>query len=110
MNQNRPDLPPPPPPAQYYNPSEQPGHSKAVGSLVLGICAMVTGMGIILGIISIVMAAQARKEGYVGGLATAGMVLSIISIALSVLVVACVCAIIFSVANDDSFWHWIYWW
>ena len=105
-NQNPHGFPPapPPPPAHYFRDGRQPGQDKAVGSLVLGICAMVTGLGIILGIIGIVMAVQARKDGYVGGLATAGLVLSIISLALTALAIACICAFVLSIPHQTIFW------
>ena len=78
---------------------QQPGHGKAVASLVLGIIALVATwfyVGLILGIVGIVLALGARKEGFVGGMATAGLVLSIIAVALSALWTVCaimVCSI-----------------
>ena len=58
---------------------KQPGQGAATGSLVCGIIAVVcwffgytTIVSLILGIIGLVMASKAKKEGYVGGMRTAG--------------------------------------
>lgn len=89
---------PPPPPPQYpggYPPPQgpQPGKNQAVGALVCGIASAVLGLffsyfsfpallGIGLGIVGIVLAVQARKILPMGqaGMATAGLVLSIIGL------------------------------
>jgi len=62
-------------------------HGKAVASLVLGIVGILfwfSGMGsiisIVVGIIGIVLASQAKKAGNTEGIRTAGFVLSIISL------------------------------
>ena len=88
----------------YPTPCEQPGtNGKAVASLVMGICSLLVWLlfltndfdafsflSIPLGIISIVMGAVAKKEirrttpGGSTALATAGIVCSIISLALDV--------------------------
>lgn len=65
-------------------PVKQPGDGKATGSLVCGIISLFFA-GIILGIVAIVMGMQAKKEGFVGGKATAGIVLGVIGIAGTVL-------------------------
>ena len=57
----------------------QPGQGAAVASLVLGIVGLFFA-GIILGIIGLSMASKAKNAGYVGGLRTAGFVLSLISL------------------------------
>lgn len=70
-----------------------------VASLVIGIIALVVGLfinmpvGIIAGVIAIVLGALGRKNGQ-GGVATAGMVLGIIAVALcAVTYIAClICA------------------
>ncbi|MDR2168279.1 MAG: hypothetical protein LBE35_10610 [Clostridiales bacterium] len=68
----------------YHSPP--PGQGKATAALVLGILSIVmSGVGLVLGIIGIFMAKGARDEGFTGGFATAGMVLSIIGISLSFL-------------------------
>ncbi len=68
----------------------------AVASLVLGICALVfpfIGLGwlsLVLGIVGIILGALGRKDPQKKGMATAGMVMSIIAVALSVVVmIAC---------------------
>jgi len=80
--------------------NNSPGQNKAVASLVLGIVALLliwfgysVIVSIILAIVGIVMGINARKELPPGdsGLATAGMVCSIIALVLSCIVfVACV--------------------
>ena len=69
----------------------------AVASLVLGICSLVfpfIGLGwlsCILGIVGIILGALGRKNPEKKGMATAGMVMSIISVALGILMwLACV--------------------
>ena len=58
-----------------------------VASLVLGIASIVIGMfintwvGVIAGVVGIILAAVAKKKGQ-GGVATAGLVLSIIGVAI----------------------------
>ena len=80
-----------------------PGKGKAIASLVLGFCACVfawMGYGALLAIaasiVGIILGVQARKEMPAGkaGMATAGLVLSIIALALSSIVfIACVACI-----------------
>ena len=69
----------------------------ALASLVLGICSLVfpfIGLGwlsCILGIVGIILGALGRKNPEKKGMATAGMVMSIISLALGILMwLACV--------------------
>ncbi|MCL2227345.1 MAG: DUF4190 domain-containing protein [Oscillospiraceae bacterium] len=62
------------------------GKGMAIASLVLGILSVLDPtfiFGIIMGIVGIVLAVMAKKKGYIGGMATAGMVLSIIGVALN---------------------------
>lgn len=69
----------------------------AIASLVLGILAIIlslTGAGgifaVILGIIGIILGVLGRKDPERKGMATAGLVMSIISVALGILLfVAC---------------------
>lgn len=86
-------------PSSYsHNNGSQPGHGAAVASLVLGIIAVVMWFfgyssiaSVILGIIGLVCASNAKKAGFTGGLATAGFVLSLIGlIGGAVVLVACV--------------------
>lgn len=69
----------------------------AVASLVLGICALVfpfIGLGwlsVLIGIVGIILGALARKDESKRGMATAGIVMSIIAVALGVVTwIACV--------------------
>ena len=64
-----------------------PGKGAAVASLVLGIIGVVlwffgysSAISVILGIIGLVLAANSKKAGFVGGVRTAGFVLSLISL------------------------------
>ena len=74
-----------------------PGKGAATASMVLGIIAVVLwffGYGalvsVILGIIGLVLAGNAKKAGYNGGMRTAGFVLSLIGlIGGAVFFVAC---------------------
>jgi len=62
-------------------PVHQPGKSKAIASLVLGICAMVVPipiLDIIMGVVGLALASMAGNEGYRGGIRTGGLVCSII--------------------------------
>lgn len=90
-----------------------PGKGAAIASMVLGIVGVVLwffGYGailsVILGIVGLILAGNAKKAGFVGGIATAGTVLSIISlVGGAIFLVACVaCAGVLSsigfTAND----------
>lgn len=72
----------------------------AVASLVLGICSLVfpfIGLGwlsVLIGIVGTVLGALGRKKAEKQGMATAGMVMSIISIALGLIMwIACAACI-----------------
>ena len=75
-----------------------PGKVAAVASLVLGIIAVVLWffgytsiVSVILGIVGLVCAGNAKKAGFMGGLRTAGFVLSLIGlIGGGIAFVACV--------------------
>ena len=83
------------------NPGEAPGYGAAVASLVLGIIAVVLWffgfyaiVSVVLCIIGLVCAGNAKKQGFVGGIRTAGFVLSLIGLIGGALVfVACVACI-----------------
>lgn len=67
--------------------SNQPGKGQATASLVLGIISVVFwffGWGaivsIILGIIGLIMANSAKKQGFESGLRTAGFILSLVGL------------------------------
>lgn len=79
---------------------DQDTNSKAAASLILGITSVILMffsyfiftaiVGVVLSIIGIVLGVTARKE-QASGIATAGFVLSIISLALtSIVLIACV--------------------
>ena len=76
---------------QYpQNNGDEPGKGAAVASLVLGIVGLFFA-GIILGIIGLVMASSARNQGYMGGIRTAGFILSLLSLIFGALAaIACV--------------------
>jgi len=64
-----------------------PGKGKATASLVLGIIAVVCWwfgysalVSVILGVVGLILAAQAKKEGFEGGARKAGFVLSLIGL------------------------------
>ncbi len=79
----------------------QPGRGAAIASLVLGIIAVVLWffgysalVSVVLGIIGLVCAGNAKKAGFVGGLRTAGFVLSLIGlIGGAIAFVACVACV-----------------
>ena len=87
--------------------SKQPGSGQAIASLVLGIISIVcivaswmylSIVSIILGIIGLVLASSAKKQGNKSGVRTGGFVTSLIGLILGVLgLVACAC--IFAVAG-----------
>lgn len=71
-----------------------------VASLVLGICALVfpfIGLGwlsVIIGVVGIVLGALAKKNPEKQGMATAGIVMSIIAVALGLIMwIACAACI-----------------
>ena len=71
-----------------YQPNgEIPGKNKAIASLVLGIISVVLWffgysslLSIILGIVGVVLASKAKKEGNTEGMRTGGLILSIVSL------------------------------
>lgn len=74
-----------------------PGKGLAIASLILGIVSLICccfGSGaiiaVILGIIGLVVAGKAKREGYIGGMRTAGFVCSLIGL--------CVGGVVFVVA------------
>ncbi len=68
-----------------------PGRGSAIASLVLGIISVALWVfaaafvvtifvSVILGIIGLILASNAKKQGYIGGIRTAGFVLSLIGV------------------------------
>ncbi len=89
-------------------PGKHPGQGAATGSLVCGIIAVVLAffgygaiVSLILGIVGLVMASKAKKEGFSGGLRTAGFVLSIIGLVFGAIgLIGCVaCAGVLGAAS-----------
>ena len=98
----------PQPPVYPQEPVQQPGKGLAVGALVCGILslafiflALCTSFllffigvpfalfALISGIVGVVLAVNAKKQGFVGGMNTAGLVMSCIGLALGALVFIC---------------------
>jgi hypothetical protein len=77
---------------------DEPGKGAAIGSLVCGIVAVVLWwfgvsaiVSVVLGIVGLILAANAKKAGFQGGMQTAGFVLSLIGlIGGAIVFVACV--------------------
>lgn len=77
---------------QQFNqaPVEGAGKTSATVSLVLGIISVVFAfvvplVGVICAIVGLVFASKAKKEGFIGGMRTAGFVLSIIGLVLAII-------------------------
>lgn len=81
-----------------YNGGDVPGKGQATASMVLGIISVVLWffgyssiVSVILGIIGLILAGNAKKAGFEGGIRTAGFVLSLIGlIGGALFFVACV--------------------
>lgn len=74
-----------------YNQNNQvPGKGAAIGGLVCGIIALVIAftsvlmvtpiIGLIVAIVGMILASNAKKQGFVGGMQTAGFVMSLIGV------------------------------
>lgn len=80
------------------NDNKSPGKGAATTSMVLGIISVVLWffgysalVSVILGIVGLILAGNAKKAGFVGGMQTAGFVLSLIGlIGGAIFFVACV--------------------
>jgi len=81
----------------YYNAHGHPGSGAATASLVCGIISLFFA-GLILGIIAITQGRKAKRFGYMGGRATAGIVMGIIGIIGWVIIVILVSAGVLSSA------------
>ena len=105
----------PQPPMYPQGPVQQPGKGLAIGSLVCGIVGLVfvwfgysALISLIAGIVGIILSVNAKKQGFIGGMNTAGLVMSIISAALGGIVfIACVsllgCA--GCIASNPAMWY-----
>lgn len=81
-------------------------HGKAVASLVVGICAIVSWffgigalLGMILGIVGLVLAGQAKKAGNIEGIRTAGFVCSLIGLIGSGIAVIIALSAVFAIGT-----------
>jgi|GEM_PF-1099726 len=106
----------PPPGFQYPQQTSYPGKGLSIAALVLGICSLVfPGLGIVTAIIALVLGILGKKKadeaGAPTGMATAGVVMSIIAIAFSVLtVVVCVACFAAAINYADTWWDPNIWW
>jgi len=89
--------------------NNEPGKGLALTSLVLGILSLVFmfvpffgWIGTIVGIVGIILGAIAKQQGAKGGVATAGLVMSIIGAALSLILYIACYACIASVVNNPA--------
>ena len=79
-----------------------PGKGAATASMVLGIISVVLWffgysalVSVILGIVGLILAGNAKKAGFVGGIQTAGFVLSLIGlIGGAIFFVACIACVV----------------
>jgi len=94
--------PTPMPPA----PGNEPGKGLAIASLILGIAGVVfswmMGFGGLPSLIGLILAIVAKKKGFSGGIATAGLIISIIGIVLNGIIIFVVCAGFF--LYELSYW------
>ena len=81
-------------------------HGKAVASLVLGICSVVSWffglgalLGMVLGIVGLVLAGQAKKAGNIEGIRTAGFVCSLIGLIGSAIAVIIALGAVFTLGT-----------
>lgn len=81
-------------------------HGKAVASLVVGICAIVSWffglgalLGMVLGIVGLVLAGQAKKAGNIEGIRTAGFVCSLIGLIGSAIAVIIALSAVFALGT-----------
>lgn len=105
----------PQPPMYPQGPVQQPGKGLAVGSLVCGIVGLVfiwfgvsAIISLIAGIVGIILSVNAKKQGFIGGMNTAGLVMSIISACLGGIVfIACVSLVGCAgcVASNPAMWY-----
>jgi len=101
---NRPGGIPPVPPM-----SPMPAEGMATASMILGIVSLVGALGFfwipiapqVIAIVGIILGASAKRQGNTGSAATAGIVMSVIALALgialligSIACLACACALI----------------
>lgn len=87
--------------------------SKAIAALVLGIVAIVLPIPVIdlvCGILAIVLAVRAKREGFTGGLQVAGFVLGIVgTIYSAVFTLAVTCTVCAAIGTAGMFYEEIVW-
>lgn len=92
----------------------QPGKSKAIASLILGICAIVfcwiPVIPVILAIIGFVMYSGAKKQGFRGGVLTGALVVNIIGLIFSVLYTIFYIVLIAGIAAYGSYLNYYDFW
>lgn len=93
------------PPMYPQGPVEQPGKNLAIGALVCGIASLVVPyVGLIAAIVGLVLSINAKKRGFVGGINTAGLVLSIIGLVCGfIMIVFTACSACLFVSNPYWF-------
>ena len=101
----------------HYSPNgnDVPGKGAATASLVLGIISVVCWfagysslISVVCGIVGLILASNAKKMGFLGGIRTAGFVLSLIGLIGGALVfVACIACIgaVGAAGLFDSFYY-----
>ena len=81
----------------YVQVNKIPGYDNAVIALILGICSIVLqfpllNLGLAIG--GLVLANKSKKEGYAGGIRTAGFITSVIGLVLAAFTVVFACVYI----------------
>ena len=77
------------------------GHGLAIGSLVCGIIGVVLWffgytclISVVLGIVGLVLAGNAKKEGNTEGLRTAGFIVSLIALIIGIIITIYLCLVV----------------
>lgn len=77
------------------------GHGLAIGSLVCGIIGIVLWffgytclISIVLGIVGLVLAGNAKKEGNTEGIRTAGFIVSLIALIIGIIITIYLCLVV----------------
>ena len=77
------------------------GHGLAIGSLVCGIIGIVLWffgytclISVVLGIVGLVLAENAKKEGNTEGIRTAGFIVSLIALIIGIIITIYLCLVV----------------
>ena len=77
------------------------GHGLAIGSLVCGIIGIVLWffgytclISVVLGIVGLVLAGNAKKEGNTEGIRTAGFIVSLIALIIGIIITIYLCLVV----------------